>query len=164
MVTVRVSNIRAFIDGTVVRVSAIRAFVAPPPIDPGDPSLSTVRVTAIRARVIPSSVLTPYAGSDRIEYAFSTVTLDASGSLGNPTNYVWTQTSGPAVTLVGSGAIRTFVAPAPPPLTSVVRTFRLDVSDLTTTASDSVTITVPPHQNWELTVSGWVAMPEYEER
>ena len=59
---------------------------------------------------------------------FQVVTLDASGSTG-ATRWIFTQTAGPAMTLTGTGATRTFTAPAS--ADGLTLTFRVTVSNTT---------------------------------
>ena len=96
-------------------------------------------------------VPTANAGSSQTVNTGSTVLLDGSGSSdpgGNP-SYKWTQTSGPAVTLSSSTAVKpSFTAPS----SAATLTFQLVVSDGSLSSQPStVTITVsapkPPTAN-----------------
>ncbi|MCA8956541.1 MAG: hypothetical protein KDC87_10740 [Planctomycetes bacterium] len=71
-----------------------------------------------------------------------TVTLSASATdpEGSPLTFVWTQTSGPAVTLVGSGTNASFVAPEVQSPTTA--TFQIAVSDGNLTTVETVTVTL----------------------
>lgn len=72
------------------------------------------------------------------------VQLDGSGSYdpdGELLTYQWAQTSGPAVTLVGTGATPSFSAPLVGTAGAVL-TFELVVSDGISAASDTVAVTV----------------------
>ncbi|HMQ36279.1 MAG TPA: hypothetical protein PKA07_01855 [Micropruina sp.] len=74
------------------------------------------------------------AGTDQSVAAWDLVTLTGTGSAAG----AWSQISGPAVTLGGSGATRTFeAAPSNTPGDSVARVFRYTVG----AATDDVTIT-----------------------
>ena len=75
------------------------------------------------------------AGADRTVAAGTTVTLQGTGA---STTSGFVQTSGPPVTLTGTGASQTFVAPGVAANTQLAFTYS------TSTASDSVTITVTP--------------------
>jgi hypothetical protein len=78
------------------------------------------------------------AGPDQTVGEQVSVTLDGSASA-NATSYTWTQVSGPAVTLSGSGATRLFTSPFGP--TTLV--FGLVVSNgVVSSAQDTVTITI----------------------
>lgn len=84
------------------------------------------------------------AGPDQANVEpWSTVTLAGSGtdSDGSIASYAWTQTGGAAVTLSGTGATRTFSAPAT--MGGDTLTFQLTVTDnLGATSTDSVSIGV----------------------
>jgi uncharacterized protein len=75
------------------------------------------------------------AGADRTVAAGTTVTLQGTGA-SSASGFV--QTSGPPVTLQGTGATQSFVAPG------VAANTQLGFTYSTSTASDSVTITVTP--------------------
>lgn len=93
----------------------------------------------------------PAAGADQTGIEpYTTVTLTATDAESTP---AWTQTAGtPTVTLGGSGATRTFVAPATRAGTTL--TFRAtDAGGL----NDEMTVTVLPHNEWA--VIGGVEVP-----
>jgi MYXO-CTERM domain-containing protein len=78
-----------------------------------------------------------------------------------PLTYAWSQTSGPAVTLDGSGgAIASFTAPEVKEPTGLV--FQLTVNDGSLGASDPVTVTVGPKGGCGCTSAAagpeWVAL------
>jgi large repetitive protein len=85
------------------------------------------------------------AGPDQMVTSGDVVTLDASKSSdpdGDQLTFTWSQSAGPAVTLMSEGAKSTFTAPtvtAPATLT-----FKLSVSDGKGVASDTVNIVVSP--------------------
>ena len=96
---------------------------------------------------VPNLPPTADAGVDRTVNAAELVVLDGSGS-GDPdgtiVSYLWEQTAGPAVTLSGSGAQRSFTAPDVVD-TPVALTFRLTVTDdQGATGADTVVVTVLP--------------------
>ena len=101
----------------------------------GATSSATVTVT-----VIPPPVAN--AGPDQTSNDGATVTLDGSGSTGTSLRHAWTQTGGPAVTLLAPTTVRpTFVAPVVTGSTAF--SFRLTVTDgAGASAGDSVTVTV----------------------
>lgn len=85
------------------------------------------------------------AGTDQTVVEQSVVTLDASGSTddGTITSYTWSQLTGTAVTINGSGASVTFTAPN----ISVQEDLEFDVTiedDRGATSRDSVVVTVNP--------------------
>jgi MYXO-CTERM domain-containing protein len=84
------------------------------------------------------------AGPDQAVDEGAGVTLNGSGSSdpdGNPLIYAWTQTLGPAVTLVGANTAQpTFTAPSV--TADTVLRFSLTVSDGTLSSTDTVNITV----------------------
>lgn len=98
------------------------------------------------------------AGADQAKVEpYSTVTLAAVASGGtSPYSYTWVQTVGsPAVTLSGSGASRSFVAPAL--LNGTTLTFQVTATDTTTqTATDTVTITVLVHNEFTRVSGSWI--------
>jgi hypothetical protein len=87
---------------------------------------------------------------------FTTVTLDGSDSTsgnGNTLSYLWTQTGGPEVALSGTGAVRTFEAPAS--LNGATLTFQLRVNNgAATSTADTVQVQVAPHTIWTIAASG----------
>lgn len=87
-----------------------------------------------------------------------TVTLTATGtdSDGTIASYQWTQTAGPAVTLTGSGATRSFVAPYRRPTDGpATLTFSVTATDNAGATSTAATVsaTVPVHPEWWFTPS-----------
>lgn len=104
---------------------------------------------------------TANAGPDQTVDSFATVTLTgaaSSDSDGAIASYAWSQVSGTAVTLSGSGATRTFTAPANSAGTSLV--FGLTVTDNggATSTQDNMAVTVLPHVEWLMTAGGLVAV------
>jgi len=96
------------------------------------------------------------AGADQSVEPFSTVTLTATGSDtdGTIASYAWTQTSGTGVTLSGTGASRTFTAPAAQ--SSQVLVFSVTCTDDggATSSPDTVTVTVLPATEFYLSSGG----------
>jgi len=84
---------------------------------------------------------------------YSTVTLDGSGSSdanADPLTYAWTQTVGPAVTLLNSTTVSpSFVAPAT--VAGTTLTFQLIVNDGSVdSAPDTVNVVVAAHTIWRI--------------
>lgn len=106
--------------------------------------VDAVSIPATATNIAP----TANAGPDQTGVEpWSTVTLDGSGSSdpdGSIASYAWSQTAGPAVTLSGTGATRTFAAPGT--LAGATLTFSLTVTDNAgaTSTADTVTVTVLP--------------------
>lgn len=98
------------------------------------------------------------AGTDQTSIEpYSTVTLTGLASGGSaPYSYSWTQTAGsPTVTLSGSGANRTFVAPAV--LNGAMLTFQLTVTDsASATNSDTVDVTILVHNEFTRVGNAWL--------
>jgi hypothetical protein len=96
------------------------------------------------------------AGADQNVVPWNTVTLDGNGSDGAITTYTWVQSFGsPIVTLGGSGAVRTFTAPAV--LGGTILEFELTVTDGATTDGDAVLIYVASGDEFYLNASNaWV--------
>jgi chitinase len=84
------------------------------------------------------------AGPDQTVVSGSLVTLDGSASEGSISSYAWTQTGGPAVTLVNANtAVATFNAPFV--ASAVTLTFQLTVVDQSNQAdTDTTSVTVQP--------------------
>lgn len=99
------------------------------------------------------------AGINQTAEPWSTVTLDGSQSTdpdGTVTSWNWSQTSGTAVTLSGTGPTRTFEAPAAIAQQSL--DFSLTVSDgIDSSLPDTVTVTVMP--TTERAVTGGQEVP-----
>lgn len=96
-------------------------------------------------------------GNQTNKKAGTTVTLDASSSTdsdGTITGYSWAQTAGsPTVTLSGTGAARTFVAP--PTLTGTTLTFQVTVTDNdSNTSTGTCTVAILPAPIRIMTASG----------
>lgn len=113
------------------------------------------RDTITRIRVTSTVTLTVSAGTGRALEPFDTVTLSASASQ-PPDSWLWEQTDGAAVTISGSGASRTFTAPAT--LNGTTLTFQVTAAKSgTTPAVAQVTYTVYPHTTWRGTANGDIA-------
>lgn len=100
------------------------------------------------------------AGPDQTVEPWVTVTLDGSGSSdpdGTIASYAWSQSSGTAVALSGTGATRTFSSPAA--LADQALVFSLTVTDNSGgTNTDTVSITVKAATEAFASTGGWVAM------
>lgn len=104
---------------------------------------TTAQIDAVAANTAPN------AGPDQIVDAYMLVTLSATDAEQTPS---WSQTGGsPTVSLGGSGAVRTFIAPAVRAETTL--TFQASDGLLT----DTMTVTVYPHNEWALV--GGVEVP-----
>ena len=136
--------------GNAVLVQSVNAAAAPP-------TGNAVLVQTLKAG-ISGGAPTANAGPDQSVEPWVTVTLTgaASTAVGSVTGYAWTQTSGPAVTLVGTGATRLFTAPAAEAGATLV--FSLIVTDNTglTSAADSVSVTALPVTEFYATAGGWL--------
>lgn len=94
------------------------------------------------------------AGPDRDQIEpFSEVSINGTALTGSIATWAWSQLSGPAVTLFGSGSSRTFTAPAVS--SSSVLQFQVVGDGL---ATDTVSITVNPHLDWLKKASGLSAI------
>lgn len=109
---------------------------------------------------------TAVAGPDQTVDAWSTVTLDATGSTdsdGTITGYAWTQIQGPAVALSDASAPQpTFTAPGIDGGTTVV--FSLTVADNaggSSTNTATTTVTIRPAVHFLAHASGWAPIREY---
>lgn len=107
----------------------------------------------------PNTPPTVNAGADQINLEpWATVTLTGTDSDGDGTiaSRAWAQTGGPAVSLTGSGAARTFEAPGT--LAGTTLTFQYSATDDDgATATDTMTVTVLPVT--ERAVIGGVEVP-----
>lgn len=97
------------------------------------------------------------AGPDQTVEPWSTVTLTGTetDADSNVTTRAWTQVSGTAMTLAGTGATRTFTAPGT--LAGITLTFRYTVTDsAAATGTDDVVITVLPASERVMIGGSWV--------
>jgi len=97
------------------------------------------------------------AGANQVDInAFDTVTLTGSLSGGTaPFTYAWTQISGTAVTLSGSGVGRTFLAPGIVDGDTLV--FQLTVTDANLiTGTDTTSVTILLHSEFTKVGGNWV--------
>lgn len=104
--------------------------------------------------------LSANAGGGRHADPLTLVTLDGTASTGNPTGYSWAQVSNgaPTVTIIGSGAVVAFVAPAVAIGCDVV--VELTVTLGPSTATDQATISVYPQLFWRRDEAGSSWLPE----
>lgn len=112
----------------------------------------------LRLRESTNTAPTANAGPDQTIEAYSTVTLDGTGSsdpdMGDTLTGVWTQTGGATVDIAGAGLTRTFTPTAT--FVGETLTFSLTVTDAqgASSAPDTVTITVRPWPEWVATSTG----------
>ena len=103
--------------------------------------------------MLPSSLPKANAGSDQIVMEGELVTLDGTSSSdpdGDPITYLWTQTTGPHVTLSNANIPDpTFLAPEVDEQTALI--FRLTISDGVLTDSVPVTFTISPTIDFYIT-------------
>lgn len=88
----------------------------------------------------------PDLGSDQLVESQSTVNITATVT-GSPSSWTWTQTAGPTVTLSGSGASRSFTAPATVDGALITLQAVATISGIDTPPG-SVNIAVRAHQWW----------------
>lgn len=101
---------------------------------------------------IEGAVIIASAGPDQFDIEpLSTVTLTATANTA-VTTWAWTQTAGPAVTLSGTGATRTFTAPATQAGTTLTFSVTADASP-----ADTVDVEVLPHDVWVVQSGALVA-------
>lgn len=134
-----------------VRVAQVAAQGPPPFVG------STVRVGLLSAQGAPLVSVNAYAGQDTATQSFRDTTLDGSESTGPITLWSWAQVpnGSPTVSLVGSGASRSYQAPARS--TAYALLFDLTVTDGITNSTDRVQHTVLPWTEWILIGSTWTA-------
>lgn len=153
-VAVRLTRLHARSGGPKVRLTRLRALAAPDNTVPPETSPPQVRLTRLRAFAAPAgTTLQARAGADATVQALQPFTLDGSTSV-LATGLAWTQDSGPAVTLGGTGGVRTGTAPAV--ATGAVLVFRLTATGPGGTSTDIKTITVPPWLHWRWNGTAWV--------
>lgn len=134
--------------GHLASVSASVPYVAPV----GKGQLASV------GAVVPS-LFGVTAGADRTVEPWVTVTLTASPVNGSASAWEWVQTGGQdvaAVTLLGTGATRTFRAPTT--YHGVVLTFMVTATNAGGSATDSVNVTVYPNEWWVRDSTKWVPL------
>ncbi len=103
---------------------------------------------------------TANAGADQSVEPFATVSITGVGTDAEQTPTLsLAQTAGPAVTLARTGNTWKFEAPGVEGGTNL--TFRLSVSDGTTTVTDDVTVTVAAPTLFRLSGSVWVPQPVF---
>lgn len=108
----------------------------------------------LRASLSAPLSTTVSAGPDVQKDALDLVVIGATYIGAAPVSWLWTQISGPPVTLVQSGASVEFIAPADPDGTQVVLSVTASNSQ-TTSAADFVTIKVFPCQRYVLVGTVW---------
>lgn len=115
----------------------------------------SARAAVRKPRIGYPAVLVADAGPGQLVNPGVTVIVDGSASTGGgaPT---WTQVSNgaPAVTIVGSGFIVGFVSPFAPAGFDVI--LQLSITDGTTTATDTATVSVRPQLVWVARGGAWV--------
>jgi len=105
------------------------------------------------------------AGGDQVDirpYATVTLTAIASDPDGTTPTVTWAQTNGsPSVTLSGSGAVQTFVAPAT--RGGCTLTFQATADDGFLTATDAMTVVIIPQAEWAVSSGAEVPMQIIEQ-
>jgi hypothetical protein len=102
--------------------------------------------------------------SSRVVNPYDTVTTTVAPVTGSPdaVSYTWRQISGPPVTLTGSFATRSFVAPAGgtggTSQTVVLGVFATDAST-NTSGEQQISVTILPHTLYELVNGAWSPRP-----
>lgn len=112
---------------------------------------SRLRIYGVSLEQIVASV--PDLGAARTVESRSAVSLTATVT-GSPSAWTWTQTAGPTVTLTGSGASRSFTAPATVDGALITIQAVATISGIDTQPG-SVDIAVRAHQWWVLRSTGW---------
>lgn len=119
-------------------------------------TMASARITAASAvalgvPVVPTIAVTATAGTNLEPWATGTL---AASSPDSPDTWLWQQTSGPTVQIVGRGsATATFTAP--PLLVSTDLTFRVTITKAgSTSATATVTFHVYLHTIWKAGSSG----------
>lgn len=109
-------------------------------------AIGQTRLTRVRGRAV-SSVAPVYAGPDLTAlepFTIAALTGTGPGEDGDVTSWVWSQTAGPTVTLVGTGANRQYITPGTRTGTTV--TFLLTATLIDSSVStDTVTHTILAH-------------------
>ena len=109
-------------------------------------AIGQTRVTRVRGRAV-STNAPVYAGPDLTAlepFTIAALTGTGPGEDGDVTSWVWSQTAGPTVTLVGTGADRQYITPGTRTGTTV--TFLLTATLVDGSVStDTVTHTVLSH-------------------
>ncbi len=88
----------------------------------------------------------------------STVSITATMQLGTATSWAWRQISGPAVSLVGSGATVTFVAPSSVTVATVVLGV-IASSASVSSVERTVSVQVYPQTVWNYSAGVWRGAP-----
>ena len=153
--TAQVSRISAVTStgNSTVQVSKISARAA---------STATAQVSRISAQATVVTAVQARAGADQAGTPFVPVTLDGFGSTGSITGATWRQIPNGAPTLTGfpvNQLVTSFLPPATPEGCTLL--FELQVTDGSSTAVDTVQITVAPWWLWTLIGTVWVPTAEY---
>lgn len=125
-------------------------------------STATAQVSEISATAVASGTLQARAGADRAGTPFLAMTLDGSASTGSITGATWRQIPNGAPTLSGFPVSQLTTSFQPPATTTgCTLLFELQITDGSSTAVDTVTITVAPWWLWTLVGTTWVPTAEY---
>jgi hypothetical protein len=121
------------------------------------PTTPKLRVRKIQLAAQLTAILNPIANRTVEPRLTCTTTASPAEGSATPDSYTWRQISGPAVTLTGSGATRSFLTPnTMPPNSSTIVLGVLGVLSGTNGPEVTSTIEVPPQTSWTWNGSAWV--------
>lgn len=124
----------------------------------GDAVTATrLRVHAVSGSGVTALTVAPLTDMSGVEPE-SLVSITATMQLGTATSWVWRQVSGPTVSLVGSGATVTFVAPSALTVSTVVLGVVASSSSVSS-VERTVSVQVFPQTLWNYSAGSWVGAP-----
>ena len=143
---VLIQGVTAALTGNAVLVQGVKTTAAAP-------TGNAVLIQAAQATATAGPVADAGPDQTGIE-PWTTVTLTGAASTG-AASYAWSQAAGPAVTLAGTGATRTFTAPPSQAGSSFL--FSLTVTDGSgvTSTADTVAVTVLPATEFKRVGGAW---------